>query len=104
MSLIEDLQRWKDGKARLFAAEGLSMSITPILGDEKQSRYVEVESRALLSRATLWDDGCLELEALEMRSGRTVLQASRVVATSAELSDSLNGWLSEIAAYVSPSP
>ena len=104
MNLLDHLQHWKDEKVRRFAAQGLSVSISPILGDEKQARYCEVDSHALLSRATLWEDGSLELEALEVQSERTVLQASRVVATPADLSDSLDEWVSQIAAYGSPRP
>lgn len=104
MNLLDHLQHWKDENVRRFTAEGLSVSISPILGDEKQARYVEVDSHVLLSRATLWEDGSLELEAIEVQSERTVLQASRVVATPADLSVSLDGWVSEITSYGSPMP
>lgn len=99
MSLLDHLQTWKDGKSKIFAAERFVVSITPTLGIEKKARYVEIDGNGLLSRATLWEDGSLELEALDKQSVQTAIQSSRVVATVAELSDSLNWWLSEIAIY-----
>lgn len=102
MSLLDDMQTWKDGKSKIFAARRFVVSITPTLGDEKKARYFEIDGNGLLGRATLWEDGSLELEALDKESEQTAIQASRVVATAAELGDCLNWWLSEISIYVPP--
>jgi hypothetical protein len=102
MNLLTDLQQWKEGKSKIFAAKQFVVSITPVLGDTKKARYVEIDGNGLLARATLWEDGSLELEALDKNSDRTVTQASRLALTSAELRDSLNWWLSEIAIYAPP--
>lgn len=102
MSLLDHLQTWKDGKSKIFAAERFVVSITPTLGNEKKARYVEIDGNGLLGRATLWEDGSLELEALDKESEQTTIQASHVIATAAELGDCLNWWLSEIAIYAPP--
>ena len=101
MHLLEHLQEWTKGKSQIFTAESYAVIVSPVLGEEKKARYVELEGNSLLARATLWEDGSLELEALNELS-ETVIQASRVTPTSAELDDNLNWWLGEIAIYVPP--
>lgn len=101
MQLLGHLQVWVNGKSKIFAAESFAVHVSPILGEEKKARYVELEGNGLLARATLWEDGSLELEALNEFS-ETVIQASRITPTHAELDDNLNWWLSEIAIYAPP--
>ena len=96
---LEHLQRWVQSKSKIFAVERLVVSISPLLGEEAKAQYVEVDGNGLLGRATLWESGSLELEALDEKAEQTVLQSSRVVVTPAELEDSLNWWLGEIAIY-----
>lgn len=99
MSLIEHMPLWLASKAKIIGAEELQASLSPILGEEKLARYVEIDGNGLLSRATLWEDGALELEAVSERSGNSVIQASRLALSSAVLDDCLNWWLSEIVIY-----
>jgi hypothetical protein len=101
MDLLAHLPEWIESKAKIFAAERYVVVASHILGDEKKARYIELDGNGLFARATLWDDGALELEALDEDS-KTVIQASRVVNTVAELYDNLNWWLSEVAIYVAP--
>lgn len=101
MHLLAYLQEWTKGKSNIFAAEGYAVLVSPVLGEEEKARYVELEGNSLLARATLWQNGLLELEALNQLS-ETVIQASRAALTPAELDDNLNWWLSEIAIYVPP--
>jgi hypothetical protein len=101
MHLLAHLEEWTKGKSKIFTAEGYAPFHSPILGDEKRARYVEIDGNSLLARATLWEDGSLELEALNEFS-KTVIQSSRLALTPVALDDNLNWWLSEIATYVSP--
>ena len=101
MHLLEYLREWTKGKSKIFAAESYEVVVSPVLGEDKKARYIELEGNSLLARATLWENGALELEALNEQS-ETVIQASRTAPTAAELDDNLNWWLSEIATYVPP--
>ncbi len=101
MHLLAHLEEWTESKSKIFNTEGYIVSVSPTLGDEKKARYVEFDGNGLLGRATLWEDGSLELEAMNEHT-ETVVKASRITHTFAALDDSLNWWLSEMAIYVSP--
>ncbi|GAA5172849.1 immunity protein TriTu family protein [Viridibacterium curvum] len=101
MYLLDHLQEWARGKAQIFTSGSFAVAVSEVLGKEKKARYVELEGNNLLARATLWEDGALELEAINEQS-ETVIQSSRATPTSAQLDDSLNWWLSEISTYVPP--
>jgi hypothetical protein len=99
MVLIEQLALWAQSKSKIFGAEGFEVSVSPILGNEKPARYVEIFGNGLLARATVWVSGEMEMEALSESSGSAVIQRSHIAQTPRELDDQLNWWLSEIAIY-----
>ncbi len=98
--LLVHIQRWIDSKSEIFEAGRYDVSITPLLGDAKKARYIDVVADGLMGRATAWETGELELEALDERTERTVLQKSCVVTTSSQLENELNWWISEINARI----
>ncbi|MBB3062930.1 immunity protein TriTu family protein [Microbulbifer rhizosphaerae] len=97
--LLAYLGKWKSSKSKIFGAEGYVVSITAELGDSVKSRYIEIEGNGLLSRATLWENGSLVIEALDIENENTVLQESFETLETWQLDDKLNWWLSEIATY-----
>jgi len=97
--LLDHLEVWKDSKLKIFTSEGYSVAISGVLGDRKPVRYIDVDTDNLVARATLWESGELELEALDIRSQESVIQNSTVAAEIWRLDDELNWWLSEIATY-----
>ena len=53
MALVEHMARWAHSKSKIFDAEKFEVSVTPILGDEKQAPYVEIVGNGLLARTTV---------------------------------------------------
>ncbi|MCU7959472.1 MAG: hypothetical protein KZQ58_05620 [gamma proteobacterium symbiont of Bathyaustriella thionipta] len=97
--LLNHLETWKDSKGKIFSCEGYKVSITNIQGESKKSRYIDLDRDKLVSRATLWESGELELEAIDIKSENQVIQKSIITPEIWQLDDELNWWLSEIAAY-----
>ena len=97
--LFNHLEVWKKSKTKIFNSEGYEVSITEVLGDTKKARYIELDADKLVARATLWETGELELEALDIQSEERVIQKSVVAPEIWKLDDELNWWLSEVATY-----
>ncbi|MAM89516.1 MAG: hypothetical protein CME36_19625 [unclassified Hahellaceae] len=94
--LLSHLEVWKKSKVKIFDSEGYKVSISEEQGDSKKARYIDLGSDKLVARATLWETGELELEALDAQSGEQVLQKSVVAPKIWQLDDELNWWLSEV--------
>ena len=97
--LLSYLEEWKISKTKIFVSEGYKATITKVLGDSKKARYIDLDTEKLVSRATLWETGELELEALDFQSEKQVIQLSVITVEIWELDDKLNWWLSEVATY-----
>jgi len=97
--LLSYLEEWKISKTKIFESEGYKVTITKVLGDSKKARYIDLDTEKLVSRATLWETGELELEALDFQSEKQVIQLSVITVEIWELDDKLNWWLSEVATY-----
>lgn len=98
-TLLEYLQEWKSSKSKIFDAERYDVSITDELGDQVKARYIEIGGNGLLARATLWENGSLVVEALNIETEAQILQKSFETPEPWQLDDKLNWWLSEVAAY-----
>jgi hypothetical protein len=97
--LLSYLENWITSKTKIFESEGFKVSISEVFGDSKKSRYIDLDTEKLIARATLWESGELELEALDFKTEKQVIQSSTVVDETIELDDKLNWWLSEVATY-----
>jgi hypothetical protein len=97
--LLSYLEEWKISKTKIFESEGYKVTITKVLGDSKKARYIDLDTEKLVSRATLWETGELEFEALDFQSEKQVIQLSVITVEIWELEDKLNWWLSEVATY-----
>ena len=97
--LLNHLEVWKESKTKIFTCEGYRANITGEFGDSKKSRYIDIDTDKLVARATLWESGELELEAIDIKSEENVIQKSVVTPELWQLDDELNWWLSEIAIY-----
>ena len=97
--LLNHLEVWKLSKQKIFTCEGYKASITAELGDSKKARYIDLDTDKLVARATLWETGELEVEALDIHTEERVIQKSCVAPEVWQLDDELNWWLSEVATY-----
>lgn len=97
--LLNHLEVWKESKQKIFTCEGYDASITGELGDSKKARYIDLDADKLVARATLWETGELELEALDIKTEERVIQKSCVTPEIWQLDNELNWWLSEVATY-----
>jgi len=97
--LLNYLEDWKNSKTKIFVSEGFEVTITGVLGDSKKARYIDLNTEKLVSRATLWETGELEIEALDIQSEKQVIQLFAVTPEVWELDDKLNWWLSEVATH-----
>ncbi|WP_125564795.1 immunity protein TriTu family protein [Pseudoalteromonas rubra] len=97
--LLSYLEDWKNSKTKIFVSEGYDVTITDILGESKKARYIDLDTDKLVSRATLWETGELEIEAIDIHSEKQVIQLSAFALQVCELDDKLNWWLSEVATY-----
>ena len=97
--LLAYLEQWKVSKSKIFGAEGFAVSISEELGDAVKSRYIEIDGKGLLARATLWESGSLVVEAIDIESEDQVIHRSFETLEQWQLDDKLNWWLSEVATY-----
>lgn len=97
--LLNYLEVWKTSKARIFNAENYEVSISNVLGDSKKARYIDLDTDKLVARATLWETGELELNAIDIATGKTAIHKSTIVVNDIFLDGELNWWLSEIAIW-----
>ncbi|CAH0540923.1 immunity protein TriTu family protein [Vibrio marisflavi] len=93
---LEYLGKWKSSKSAILSIEGYEASVTGTLGHEKKARFIDLDTDKVISRATLWESGELELEALDIDTEKRVIQKSTVVQSVSELDDELNWWMSEV--------
>ncbi len=97
--LLKHLEVWKESKSKIFTCEGYEVGISGEFGYAKKSRYIDIDTDKLVARATLWESGELELEAIDVKSEKNAIQKSVVTPELWQLDDELNWWLSEIATY-----
>ena len=97
--LLSHIESWKKAKSRIFACEGYIVEVSEVTGTSKKSRYISIETDKLVARATLWESGELELEAIDIATSERVIYKYEVTPNVLRLDDELNGWLSEIAKY-----
>ena len=93
------MEVWKGSKQKIFTCEGYEVSITGELGDSKKARYIDLDTEKLVARATLWESGELELEAINIQTEERIMHKSCVVTEVWQLDDELNWWLSEVSTY-----
>lgn len=97
--LLQHLEDWEKSKQKIFKDEGLQVEIIDEFDNEIGSRHIEINTDTLEARAVLWEDGFLELVALDTKSNEFIINTSYTVTEVYELDDNLNQWLSEIAIY-----
>lgn len=102
--LLDYLGKWKTLKSQTFAIEGFEVSITEVLGDQVKARYLDIDGNGLLSRATLWESGNLNVEAVNVKTEEHVILKQFDVPELWQLDDKLNWWLSEIVTYDASKP
>ena len=97
--LLDHLEVWKNSKNTIFKSENYKVYITGVLGSTKKSRYINIDTDKLVARATLWESGELELEAIDIATNTREIFKSVTTTEVWRLDDELNWWLSEIAIY-----
>lgn len=99
---LEYLEKWVQSKSKIFACEEFDVSVSDMLGQEIIARYIEIHGNGLLCRATVWENGDLVLEAIELQNETQVIQKRLDSLELWQLDEKLNWWLSEIAIYEQP--
>lgn len=97
--LLNHLEVWMNSKGKIFSCEGYEVSVSAEFGESKKSRYIDLDTDKLVARATLWESGELELEAMNTQTENRVLHKSSITPEIWQLDDELNWWLSEVAIY-----
>jgi len=97
--LLQHLEDWEQSQKKLLERESISIEINDNFENELGSRHIEVNVNGLDARAVLWEDGFLELVALDESSNEFVINTSCTVHEIFELDENLNAWLHEIAYY-----
>lgn len=90
---------WKQSKSNIFEVEELEADISEDFENEIVSRCLELVGNGLLAKATQWDDGFLELNAVDESTKDIIFQSSCSIDEEWELEEKLNTWLSEIIFY-----
>ncbi len=97
--LLSHLDVWKNSKNKIFNSEGYKVTVADVLGDARKSRYINIDTDKLVARATLWESGELELQAMDIATKNRAIFKSVATPEVWRLDDELNWWLSEIATY-----
>ena len=93
------IDHWKQSKSNILKVEELEVDIFEDFENEIVSRCLELVGNGLIAKATQWDDGFLELNAVDESTKCIVLESSCSVAEEWELEEKLNTWLSEVIFY-----
>lgn len=97
--LLQYFEVWKESKSDIFDTKNYNASITEVESKSKKSCYIDVDTSKIIARATIWETGELELEALAIDSEETVILKSALASEIWELDDLLNWWLDKIDIY-----
>ena len=97
--LLQHLEDWEQSQKKLLQRESIALEITDDFDNELGSRHIEINANGLEARAVLWEDGFLELVALDEHSNEFIINKSCTVKEISDLDENLNTWLHEIAYY-----
>jgi len=98
-TLLQHLEAWERSQKKLIEGAGLSLEIVDDFDNEIGARHIEVEEDDFEAHAVLWEDGFLELTAIDQTSNTFFINRSYNVNEPHELDEHLNAWLAEIAFY-----
>lgn len=98
-TLLQHLEDWEQSQQKLLKRESIVLEISDDFEHELGSRYIEININGLEAKATLWEDGFLELIAMDEKSKVLIINSSCSVQESYELDEHLNAWLSELVYY-----
>ena len=98
-TLLQHLEDWERSQQKLIQRAELKLDIVDEFDNEIGSRQIEINAGGLEARAVLWEDGFLELSALDEQSNEFFINTSCHVHEIYELDENLNTWLAEIAFY-----
>ena len=98
-TLLQHLEDWERSQQKLIQRAELKLDIVDEFDNEIGSRQIEINADGLEARAVLWEDGFLELSALDEQSNEFFINISCHVNEIYELDENLNTWLAEIAFY-----
>ncbi len=98
-NLFEYMEYWEQSKSKIFEIEELEVCITDDLDNEIKSRYIEIVGNGLVAKATQWEDGFLELNAVDEESKKSLIEESSNLSQEWELEERLNWFLSELSSY-----
>ena len=99
INYLNYLEYWHGSKSKIFAFENWATSVSAISNNAKRSRSLDIESGKLFARATVWESGELDVEAIDREEGFDIVRKTFLVKSEPELDDKLNWWLSEIVIY-----
>ncbi|PHR54810.1 MAG: hypothetical protein COA44_12320 [Arcobacter sp.] len=97
--LLQHIEDWELSQKKLLDRAGLEIQINDEFDNEIGSRHIEITGNVLDARAVLWEDGFLELTALDENTNEFVINTSCSVSEIYELEEQLNTWLNEIVIY-----
>ena len=98
-TLLQHLEEWERSQQKLLNKASITVEINDDFENELGSRHIEINANGLEARAVLWEDGFLELLALDEGSNMFIINTSCHINEAYELDEKLNVWLSEIAYY-----
>ena len=72
-TVLDLLDIWLEQQRSFINERGLKADLVRGQPTEKTGRYIDFDSETHIARAIIWESGELELEALEVDSGRQVI-------------------------------
>ena len=100
MTMLNFLPKWVESKKEILADENFDFEVSPILGEDKKARYIDLFNNKIAARVTVWETGETEFEVIDSETSKDVLNKSMKI-EECQLDGKLNWWLSEIIAYAS---
>jgi hypothetical protein len=96
--MLNYLPNWIDSNKKILSSDNFDIEVSPVLGDEKKARYIELSNNKIFARVTIWETGEAEFDAIDCETSKDVLDKSMVI-FEWQLDEKLNWWLSEVVAY-----
>jgi hypothetical protein len=70
MQFLEVLENWASNNRSKLKTKGITINFVRCSLTEKPAAYIDIDTARILARITAWSSGELQLEAIEVGSGK----------------------------------
>ena len=96
MQYLEILQNWVSNNQSQLEEKGITVDLVKGPQHEKPSMYVDMNTENSLARVTAWSSGELQMEVIQVGSGKQLIVEARRAENPKEMIDFIVAFVSRI--------